>query len=79
MKTCKMAEKSLKIHTRSNFRPKLSLRQFVVESVISYDEFIDDLVLYENYLICILMNINKTAKTCGKKQEKKLYSLQDIG
>ena len=27
--------------------------------MISYDEFIDDMVIYENYLICIFMNINK--------------------
>ena len=35
---------------------------FSIEPVISYDELIDDLVLYENNLICIFMNINKTVK-----------------
>ena len=35
---------------------------FLVEPVILYDKCIDDLGLYENYLICIFMNINKNGK-----------------
>ena len=60
-----MAEKSLKIHKLTNFRPKLSLSHFFlfnIEKVISYDEFIDDVVLYENNRICIFMTIYKTVK-----------------
>ena len=57
MKTLKMIEKSLKIHKQTKFRHNLSLCRFVIEPVILYDKFIDDLGLYENYLICIFMNI----------------------
>ena len=51
---------------------------YFIEPVISYDELIDDLVLYENYLICIFMTINKTVKDEEKTREK-LYPLQGIG
>ena len=44
---------------KTNFRPKLSSLHFVIEPVISYGKFIDDLGLYEHYLICIFMNINE--------------------
>ena len=38
---------------------------FIIAPVLSYDEFIDDVVLYENYLICIFMN--KTVKSEEKR------------
>ena len=69
MDTRKMAEKSLKIHKWTNFRPKLSLWHFVIEPVISNDEFVDDLVLYENYLISyswILIKLSKSEDKRGK-------------
>ena len=50
----------------------------VIEPEISYDKFIDDLGLYEIYLICIFMNVNQNVKNCGKMREK-LYLLQGIG
>ena len=42
---------------------------------ISNDKFIDDLVLYENYLIYIFMKINKNIKKLGKTREK-LYQFK---
>ena len=45
----------------------MPFRHFVIEPVILYDKFIDDLGLYENYLICIFMNkISKMRKNKGK-------------
>ena len=51
---------------------------FNIEPVISYDEFIGDVVLFENYLIRIFMNIHKTVKKWEKTREK-TYPLQGIG
>ena len=33
-----------------------------IDPVSSFDEIIDDVVLYENYLICIFMDVNKAFK-----------------
>ena len=82
-----MAEKNLlKIHKFTNFKHKLSLGHIFIEPVISYDEFIDDLVLYKNHLICIFMNINKTVRKWGKNVRKTIsiarywigYKIQSI-
>ena len=44
--------------------PKLSLsmHHFVIEPVISYGISIDVIGLYENYLICIFMNIDENVE-----------------
>ena len=42
----------------------------VIESVISYNIFIDAVGLYENYIICILKNINKNARNPGRKKKQ---------
>ena len=62
--------KIIKIHIQTNFRPKLSLCHFVIEPVISYDNFIDVMGLNKNYLIYIFMKINKNIENRGKTWEK---------
>ena len=59
-----MAKKSLKSH-KISFRPKLSSLHIVYTPVIPYDNFTDVLGLFENYLICIFINIDikKTMKS----------------
>ena len=47
----------------------------VIESVISYNIFIDAVGLYENYIICILKNINKNAGNPGKKKQGKIIAI----
>ena len=61
----KMAVKSLKKPIKMFFRPKLSSLHIVCTPVIPFDNFIDVLGLFENYLICIFININikKTMKS----------------
>ena len=73
----KNGKKVLKNIIELNLRPKLPSWHFVIEPVISYDKFIDDLVLYENYPSCIFMKINKNVKKWGKTWEKSI-SLQGI-
>ena len=46
---------------------------FNIDLVISYDEFIGDVVLFENYLIRIFMNINKTVKKWEKREKKHIH------
>ena len=60
----KMAKKSLKTH-KTSFRPKLSSLHIVYTPVIPFDNFTDVLGLFENYLICIFINIDikKTMKS----------------
>ena len=41
-----------------------------ISSVIQLDMFFHPVVLYENNLICILMNINEILKTEGKNMGK---------
>ena len=54
--------KSLKVHKKTNFRPKLSLCHFIIDPVISNVNFIDFMGLDKNYLICIFMNINENVE-----------------
>ena len=37
-----------------------------IPSVIQFEKFFHPVVLYENYLICIFMNINENLKNKGK-------------
>ena len=59
-----MAKKSLK-PIKTSFRPKLSSLHIVYTPVIPFDNFTDVLGLFENYLICIFINIDikKTMKS----------------
>ena len=41
----------------------------VARPIISYDKFIDDMGLNENYHLCIFMNINKMSKVEEKRGE----------
>ena len=41
-----------------------------ISSVIQFDKFFHPVVLYENYLICIFMNINETLKMMEKTMGK---------
>ena len=61
----KMDIKSLKTHKKTSFRPKLSSLNIVYTPVIPFDNFTDVLGLFENYLICICINIDikKTMKS----------------
>ena len=54
----KIAKISLKTHKKMSFRPKLSLLHIVYTPVILFDNFTDVLGLFENYLICIFINID---------------------
>ena len=42
-----------------------------LSSVIQFDKFFHLMALYENYLICIFMNINENFKNKGKPIELK--------
>ena len=52
---------------------------FNIEPVMSYDEFIGDVVLFENYLIRIFMNIHKTVKKWEKTRENISIAMYWIG
>ena len=63
--------KMRKIHrTLTYFNPKPSLFH-VVSSVIQYDMFFHPIVLYENFLIFILLNINENLK--NRENHEKYY------
>ena len=54
------------IHKLTNFRPKPSLTYVIIPYVIQFDKLFYPVVPYENYLICIVMNINVNLKNDGK-------------
>ena len=54
------------IHKLTNFRPKPSLMYVVIPYVIHFDKSFYPVVPYENYLICIVMNIHVNLKNDGK-------------
>ena len=45
--------------------------EYFISSVIHFDKSIHPMALYENYLICIFMNINENLKNEGKTIELK--------
>ena len=45
-----------------------------ISPVIQFDKFFHPVVLYENYLICIFMNINENFRT----ERKILEKLRDV-
>ena len=60
--------RALKIHKLTNFMPKLPLWHFVIELVrISYDKFIDYLVLYKECLICIFKKLIQMSESEEKR------------
>ena len=70
MKRLKVTEKLLKIYKSTNFRPKRSLKYFVIKPVMSFDKFIDVMGVNENYLICIFMKFNQNVENQVKTREK---------
>ena len=64
----KMAKKSLKNHKKRLLKPKVSSLHIVYTPVIPFDNFTDVLGLFENYLICIFINIDikKSLEIHGK-------------
>ena len=54
----KMAKTSLKTHKKTSFRSMLSSLHIVYTPVVLFDNFTDVLGLFENYLICIFINID---------------------
>ena len=54
------------IHKLTNFLPKPSLMYVNISYVILFDKLFYPVVLYENYLICIVMNIHVNLKNDGK-------------
>ena len=54
------------IHKLTNFRPKPSLMYVIISYVIQFDKLFYPVVLYENYLICIFMNMHVHLKNDGK-------------
>ena len=50
------------IHKLTNFRPKPSLMYFIISYVLQFDKLFYPVVLYENYLICIVMNMHVNLK-----------------
>ena len=53
-------------HKLANFRPKPILMYVIISYVIQFDKLFYPVVLYENYLICIFMNIHENLKHDGK-------------
>ena len=47
------------IHELTNFRPKPLLMYVIISYVMHFDKLFYPVVLYENYLICIVMNIHE--------------------
>ena len=45
------------IHKLTNFHPKPSLMYVIISYVIQFDKLFYPVVLYEKYLICIVMNM----------------------
>ena len=73
MKTLKMREiiKNInKLISATNHHQTNNVEYFI-SSVIQFDKSIHPMALYENYLICIFMNINENLKTEGKTIELK--------
>ena len=71
----KMAENSFKNTIKTSFRPKLSSLHIVYTPVIPFDNFTDVLGLFENYLICIFVNINIiNYEKFGKSLKNKMYT-----
>ena len=70
----KMAKKSFK-PIKTSFRPKLSSLHIVYTPVIPFDNFTDVLGLFENYLICIFINIDiKNYEKFGKSRKNNIYT-----
>ena len=63
MKTYKNEVKSYKTTQMNIFQHKNVIKPpllpVFISSVIQFDKFFHPVVLYENYLICIFMNINE--------------------
>ena len=58
-----------------SFRPKLSLLHIVYTPVIPFDNFTDVLGLFENYLICIFINIYiKNYEKFGNSRKNNIYT-----
>ena len=54
------------IHKLTKFRPKPSLMYVIKSYVIQFNKLFYPVVLYENYLICIVKNIHVNLKNDGK-------------
>ena len=54
------------IHKLTNSRPKQSLMYDIISYVIQFDKLFYPVVLYENYLICIVLNMHVNLKNDGK-------------
>ena len=54
------------IHKLTNFRPKPSLMYVIISYVIQFNKLLYPVVQYENYLICIVMNMHVNLKNDGK-------------
>ena len=74
MKTLKMRLNHKKHISAQNIIKLLLLQVFFISSVIQLDKSFHLVVLYENYLICIFMNINENLKM--KKKTIGLTSIQ---
>ena len=58
------------IHKLTNYHPKPELMYVIISYVIQFDRLCYPVVLYENYLICIVRNIHVNLKNDGKKHLK---------
>ena len=58
------------IHKLTNFHPKPSLIYVIISFVIQFDKLFYPVVLYENNLICIVMNMHVNLKNDWKIIEK---------
>ena len=54
------------IQKLTNFRPKSLLMYVIISHVKQFDKLFYPVVLYENFLICIVMNIHENFKNGGK-------------
>ena len=71
----KMAKKSLKTGKTTSFKPKLSSLHIVYTPVVPFDNFTDVSGLFENYLICIFINIDiKTMKSLENHGKNNIYT-----
>ena len=58
-KWSKIIKKNINEHISAQNITRPPLLPVFISSVIQFDKFFHPVVLYENYLICIFMNINE--------------------
>ena len=69
-KWSKIIKNNINEHNSAQSIIKPPMLPVFISSVIQFDKFFHPVVLYENYLICIFMNINEILKMREKTMGK---------